>query len=295
MLSPMTKRLLAQRQAFRSSTRSSMTSNVGIPSTLGEAAAAPRFQLASEVIPMDSPTTLPVVLGSSSSSRRKIMELLEWPFEVMVPDIDEKAIRCDNHLELPLLIARAKAAALLNRLVTAAASAPADDKGEPFVLITSDQIVYFNGEVREKPVNEEEALSFLSSYSASAVQTVSATVATHWPSGRQASDVDVATVLWKEIPDDVVRRVVARGEIFASAGGFRVEDVDLNPLILDIEGGVDSVMGLPVDSLVKVIDGVLDGPERRDSVDLFGRMSMTSAASSLRTSGHTSRGSIGPF
>ena len=233
---------------------------------------------------MDSPTTLPIVLGSSSSSRRKIMELLEWPFEVMVPDIDEKAIRCDDHLELPLLIARAKAAALWSRLVTATASAPAGEKGEPFVLITSDQIVYFNGEVREKPINEEEACTFLASYSKSAVQTVSATVATHWPSGRQASDVDVATVLWREIPDDVVRRVVARGEIFASAGGFRVEDPDLNPLILDIEGGVDSVMGLPVDSLVKVIDGVLDDPERRDSVDLFGRMSLTS---SLRTSGHS--------
>ena len=54
------------------------------------------------------------------------------------------------------------------------------------------------------------------------------------------------TVFWKDISDEVIQRVILRGEIYASAGGFRVEDSDLNPLILDIEGSIDSVMGLPV-------------------------------------------------
>ena len=53
-------------------------------------------------------------------------------------------------------------------------------------------------------------------------------------------------VFWKDISDEVIQRVISRGEIYASAGGFRVEDSDLNPLILDIEGSIDSVMGLPV-------------------------------------------------
>ena len=53
-------------------------------------------------------------------------------------------------------------------------------------------------------------------------------------------------MFWKDISDEVIQRVISRGEIYASAGGFRVEDSDLNPLILDIEGSIDSVMGLPV-------------------------------------------------
>ena len=53
-------------------------------------------------------------------------------------------------------------------------------------------------------------------------------------------------VFWKDISDEVIQRVISRGEIYASAGGFRVVDPDLNPLILDIEGSIDSVMGLPV-------------------------------------------------
>lgn len=50
------------------------------------------------------------------------------------------------------LIARAKAAALLPQVK------------EPSVLICSDQVIRCNGEVREKPVDEEEARRFLKSY-----------------------------------------------------------------------------------------------------------------------------------
>ena len=56
----------------------------------------------------------------------------------------------------------------------------------------------------------------------------------------------LSIVFWKDISDEVIQRVISRGEIYASAGGFRIEDPDLNPLILDIEGSIDSVMGLPV-------------------------------------------------
>ena len=232
-----------------------------------------QFSLEAEVQPIEKPTSLPLVLGSSSPSRRKIMEALHWPFEVMIPDIDEKAIRCDDHMQLPLIIAKAKADAIWERLLASAAANPSDNPQKPFILITSDQIVYFNGEVREKPTSAREAEFFLSSYSGRAVSTISALVATHWPSGRQAHEVDVATVFWKDISPEVIQRVIGRGDIYASAGGFRIEDEDLNPLILDIEGGVDSVLGLPVDPLVRIIDVVMDEEETRSSGLFFGEMS----------------------
>lgn len=51
-----------------------------------------------------------------------------------------------------LLIAHAKAAALLPKIAS------------PSILICSDQVIRCNGEVREKPENEEEARRFLKSY-----------------------------------------------------------------------------------------------------------------------------------
>ena len=194
LVSPTSKRLLDQRTLpLHPFNRTTTTNSPYIPASHGlfTEPVVSQFQLANEVQPRDIPTSLPIVLGSSSSSRRQIMEMLQWPFEVMIPDIDEKAIRCDDHMKLPLLIAKAKAEAIWERI---SSSAPPDNQPTtPFILITSDQVVYYNSEIREKPVSEEEARIFLSTYSGRAVSTISAIVVTHWPSGRQSHDVDVAT------------------------------------------------------------------------------------------------------
>lgn len=147
---------------------------------------------------------------------------------------------------MPILIAKAKASVLIKRH-------DLYDLKEPALLITADQIVLYRTNVREKPENLSEATEFLSSYSNDAVSTVSAIVVTHLPSGVQESGVDIATVYWKNIPEEVVARVVERGEVLQSAGGFKVEDPDLNPLVKGIDRPVDSVMGFPVDLVKKLM------------------------------------------
>jgi predicted house-cleaning NTP pyrophosphatase (Maf/HAM1 superfamily) len=62
-----------------------------------------------------------------------------------------------------------------------------------------------------------------------------------------------STVSFSYIDPLVVEKVVARGYIYSSAGGFRIEDEDLNPLILKIDGTVDSILGMPMDATVRVV------------------------------------------
>ena len=62
-----------------------------------------------------------------------------------------------------------------------------------------------------------------------------------------------STVTFGYIDSRVVEKVIAKGHIYSSAGGFRIEDEDLNPLILNIDGAVDSVLGMPMDATVRVI------------------------------------------
>jgi septum formation protein len=158
-----------------------------------------------------------------------------------------------------------------------------DKSNDPFILLTSDQIVLFGTEVREKPTSGAQAVEFLSSYSNREVSTISAVVATHFPSGslnsitcilqdagytsnrysqnysgKQSHEMVKATVSFGEISEDIVQIVVAKGEIYSSAGGFRIEDEHLNPLILNIEGSADSVLGMPMDATVRVIRAVID-------------------------------------
>ncbi|NQS90060.1 Maf family protein, partial [Patescibacteria group bacterium] len=86
-----------------------------------------------------------IILGSQSKGRKKMLEEMGVEFEIMPADIDEKAIRLKDPKELVLVIARAKADALKPRI------------SEPAILITSDQVVVWQGKIREKPENGKEA------------------------------------------------------------------------------------------------------------------------------------------
>ena len=203
------------------------------------------------------PTTRDIVLGTSSSSRQKIISKLGWQVSVIFPDINEKSIRSDDPYKLPLVIAKAKADEVVKKI-----KSNSDMNEKDMIIITADQVVYFNGEVREKPTNEDEAKSFLSSYSNSSVSTISAIVVTHYPSGQQLSEVNESKVYWNEISARVVDKVVSKGAIYQSAGGFQVEDEDLNNLINNIEGSVSCIMGLNVvtlKSLIKSLELELSG------------------------------------
>lgn len=80
---------------------------------------------------------------------------------------------------------------------------------------------------------------------------------THYPSGIQSSGFDIASINWNLLPSDVIAKVVAEGEIFSCAGGFRIEDPLLQPFIHSIDGSFDSVLGLPVKLVINLIAEVL--------------------------------------
>src|SRR3990167_2412936 len=103
-----------------------------------------------------------IILGSQSKNRADILQEAGFEFDVLPPNIDEKAIRSSDPKKLPALLARAKTDALLPKI-----------SGEA-LLITSDQVVSFEGQIREKPETEAEARKFLETGHESANETYTA-------------------------------------------------------------------------------------------------------------------------
>lgn len=174
-----------------------------------------------------------IILGSQSKGRAKILKAMGFAFEVIPPDIDEKAIRFPNPAELTLAIARAKADALLPKI------------SEPAALITSDQVVVCDGAIREKPRDRNEAIAFLESYRKYPAQTVTSVVLTNTANGNRAEGTDIATIWFSVMPDDVIASYVASGDPFSHAGGFAHEHDILAPFVRHIHGEEESIMGLP--------------------------------------------------
>lgn len=182
-----------------------------------------------------------IILGSKSTSRRQLLKDAHYEFITMSADIDEKAIRSTNFVELPKLLATAKAEALLGKIK------------KNSILITSDQIVVCNGELREKPLSRKQAEEYLKSYSKYPAQTITAVVVTNTKDGKRASGTESAKVYFKEIPDLVVAAAIKDGQVMTAAGGFMIEHPMLEKYIDHIEGTIDSIKGLPLNLVEKLI------------------------------------------
>lgn len=182
-----------------------------------------------------------IILGSGSRWRRELLEQAGVEFSVLVGDLDEKQIRDPDPEKLTLAIAVAKGDALAEKI------------SEPCILITCDQVVCWNDEIREKPDSVEQAREYLQSYSEHNAKTYTAVVLTNTATGESKTIVDVATVYFKHIPEDVIETVIAEGEIFKCAGGFQVEGHLISQYIDRVAGDLDSVKGLPVAWVTKAL------------------------------------------
>ncbi|KAA0041604.1 maf-like protein [Cucumis melo var. makuwa] len=193
-----------------------------------------------------------IILGSSSVARRKILSEMGYEFTIMSADIDEKAIRKEKPEELVVALAEAKADAIISNLqnidthekeaeqtvLIAADTADAilgrlstDDfmkDAEPTLLITSDQVVIYEGVIREKPASKEEARQFLKDYSGGHAATLGSVLVTNLKTGFRKGEWDRVEIFFNEIPDEVIDKLVEEGTVLYVAGGLIIE----HPLIL---------------------------------------------------------------
>jgi len=188
-----------------------------------------------------------IILGSASPARAQILREAGFNFTVIQPNIDEKTagknIHSPNHLVLKL--AHAKAEAILQR------------RPPQGFLITSDQVVVSDSQILDKPPTEADARMRLITYNLYPPMTYTAVVVTDVKTHKQAVDVDRACVLFKQIPKRAIDGALKRGTIMQCSGAFDIDDPDLKPFIEHINGDRTSVLGLPIETVRKLL-GALD-------------------------------------
>lgn len=185
-----------------------------------------------------------LILGSKSIGRRTVLLNAGYEFDILTSEIDEKSIRSDNYEQLPLLLARAKSDDLIPRIQESA------------ILITSDQVVICNGELREKPESKEQAYEYLMSYSKYPAQTNTAVVVVNTKTGKKTEGLSIAKVFFNKIPEEIISKLIGEGNILHAAGGFIVENPLLSEYVKRIDGEVSRVTGLPLTLTKKLIQEV---------------------------------------
>lgn len=186
-----------------------------------------------------------IILGSKSPGRKKILTKMGFSFTVMDPNIDEKAIRNKDPKKLVLDLAYAKAAALLPKIT------------KPTILITADQVVRCNNKILEKPQDKKEAEKFLRIYTKHPAETITAVVVTNTGNKKQMADIDIATIWFTKISENIIKKLAQQKYVLTCAGGFSIDDAILKQYIAKIVGTKDSITGLPQKLTKKLIKEVI--------------------------------------
>ena len=155
---------------------------------------------------------LRLVLASTSTYRRQLLERLGIPFTVAASNVDEEPLPGELAVDLVQRLARAKAEAVAARHTNS-------------LVIGSDQLALCGRDVLGKPGSGERAIAQLKSLSNQRVVFHTAVHVINTAATTNLGHVDLTTVHFRQLNEDEIKRYVARDKPYDCAGGFKVESL----------------------------------------------------------------------
>ncbi len=178
-----------------------------------------------------------LVLASTSSARRALMEGLGLPFRAVAPEVEEVVAPGTPASHAVALLAERKARAVYARFPRA-------------LIIGSDQLVSLQGQPLGKPPDAAAARAQLASLRGK-THDIFTGVSIIGP-GFVVTEVDSARLTVLPLTDAEVEGYVATGEWQGCAGGYRVEGRG-QAIFQRIEGDRSAIQGLPMQRVTRIL------------------------------------------
>ncbi len=186
-----------------------------------------------------------VVLASKSPRRRELLHLLTDDFEI-IPAEGEETVPDDLRAEeVPVHLAGLKCREVAERI------APDDNT----IVIGCDTVVIQDGKVLGKPSDEQQALEMLSALSGRAHIVVSGLSVYH--RGEYRTGAGMASVSFYPADEEQLKAYIATGEPMDKAGAYGIQGIG-GLLVKGISGDYNSVVGLPVNELARIVTEMTD-------------------------------------
>ena len=200
-----------------------------------------------------------IVLASASPRRRELLAQTGVDFRVHAVDADEtldERLAADP-VEAVKKLAERKAKAAVEQLVT-------PDYDGTMIVLGSDTMVVFRGEIFGKPRDADDARRMLRALSGHGhdVHTAVSLWAVHAPAGQDVglyyrTFVDTTYVYFRDLADDEIEAYIASGDPFDKAGAYGIQS-GAGVFVDHIEGSLDTVIGFPVERLRREFPDIFD-------------------------------------
>lgn len=182
-----------------------------------------------------------LVLASTSSTRRVLLERLGLPFVVAAPAVDETLLPGETAPDLTRRLAEAKARAVAERF-------PGD------LIIGSDQVAELDGTIVGKPGGYDAALAQLRRAAGRRVGFHTGLCLFNGATGNVQVAVIPFGVVFRAWDEAALARYLNREQPFDCAGSFRMEGLGI-ALFQRLEGDdPTALMGLPLIALVEMLN-----------------------------------------
>lgn len=186
-----------------------------------------------------------VILASGSPRRRELLKKIYKEFEVITSDVDENIDLCKPS-EIVEELAKRKAEAVFNGLAQ-----KAEARCNDILVIGSDTIVYYDGDVLGKPEDEEDARAMISMLSDRTHQVYTGVALVYIKQNSDPITVtfnDVTDVTFYDIDKFDIADYIKSGSPMDKAGAYGIQD-DFAKHVKKIDGDYNNVVGLPVAKL----------------------------------------------
>lgn len=180
-----------------------------------------------------------IVLASQSPRRKQLLEWAELDFEVVVKETDEHFPPGMAVEEIPVYIARNKAAAVVSLVKDA----------RP--VLAADTVVVLDERIIGKPVDRDDAIKILKDLSGREHRVITGVVIRH--GGGEIAFSDVTKVLFHDLSEEQIIFYVDKYKPYDKAGAYAIQEWIGVTGIRSVSGDFYNVMGLPVSRVIHAL------------------------------------------
>jgi septum formation protein len=184
-----------------------------------------------------------LILASNSPRRREILTENGYTFKV-IPSSYEETERIIDPIELAKAYSFNKAKDVFDKVL--------DKKNS--VVLGSDTVVVLDGKVLGKPKDEAEAFEMLKSLSNKTHQVISGYAILSQKFS--LVDQDITEVTFNKLSDELINDYIKNKKPLDKAGAYGIQDG--YPLVKAYKGSYNNIVGLPIEKISKVLNGLFN-------------------------------------
>ncbi len=174
-----------------------------------------------------------MILASSSPRRKELLQRLDYPFDIILPDVDESILAlADNPKKYCIPLAEMKTKNISQEYPQA-------------LVIGADTIVVLGGQILNKPDDRVQAENMLSMLSGQTHQVYTGVCLKRMENNIHHTFSEITMVTFRTLDKEDILHYIASCPPYDKAGSYGIQDWSA-VYVKNIQGCYDNVVGFPL-------------------------------------------------